>query len=99
MVNLVFFKHSHESVGIGKCAFSYHSTPYDLQIVFTVKIKLFKVRINFKKVIITLDGLFLRFNVVSTAFMLSLRGILVKSERTSIVTKMLFSGILLRLFF
>ena len=42
--------------------------------------------------------MFLRFHVVSTTFMPSFCGMLLYSERTSIVAKMLFSGILPRLF-
>ena len=47
---------------------------------------------------ITLVGLLLGFNVVSTAFMPSLCGMLVNNEQKSIVTKMLYLRILPRLF-
>ena len=42
-----------------------------------LKIQLFKARINFKKVIITLADLFLLFNLVSTSLMFSLCGMLI----------------------
>ena len=88
MVNVVFFKHSHTNVGAGRRAFSSQ-----------MEKKLFKIRINFKKVIIILVALFLHFNDISTACMSSLCEMMVYRERAeSNVIEILFSGILPRLF-
>ena len=60
--------------------------------------KLFNVGINLKKVMITHVGLFFCFNVVPTAFLPSLYEMLVCNERTCVLSKVPFSGILPRLF-
>ena len=56
-----------------------------------LNIKLFNVNINFIK-LITFAGRFFRFSGVSTALTPSLLGILVQSERASMVTKKLYCG-------
>ena len=40
MTNVVFLKHSHKIVGVGRCGFSCHNTSFDFYIVFTVKDKI-----------------------------------------------------------
>ena len=59
--------------------------------------KLFRVKARWRNVVLILAAMFFHFGVVSTALIPSLFGVLVYRERPSIVTKMLFSGILTKL--